>query len=86
MDVAAGAAPASVSDLVVSSQEEGRDPITGRDLPAANDNAGGGARAPRATLEDLMGRFGIVSKNRHDGLEDCRVEAEILRRVMGDLA
>lgn len=56
MDVAAGAAPASVSDLVVSSQEEGRDPITGRDLPAANDNAGGGARAPRATLEDLMGR------------------------------
>lgn len=56
MDVAAGAAPASVSDLVVSSQEEGRDPITGRDLRAANDNAGGGARAPRATLEDLMGR------------------------------
>ncbi len=38
------------------------------------------------SLEDLMGRFGIVSKNRHDGLEDCRVEAEILRRVMGDLA
>lgn len=56
MDVAAGAAPASVSDLVVSSQEEGRDPITGRALRAANDNAGGRARAPRATLEDLMGR------------------------------
>lgn len=54
--MAAGAAPASVSDLVVSSQEEGRDPVTGRNLRAANDNAGGGARAPRATLDDLMGR------------------------------
>ncbi len=34
------------------------------------------------TLEDLMKRFGISSENRHDGLSDCRVEAEVLRRIV----
>jgi len=37
-----GAAAAAASDLVVTSQEEGRDPVTGRALRPANDNAGGG--------------------------------------------
>lgn len=34
------------------------------------------------SLEDLMEKFKIKSKNRHDALEDCRVEAEILRGIM----
>lgn len=50
------AAAAQASDLVVTSQEEGRDPVTGRALRPANYNSGGGVRAPRATLDDLMGR------------------------------
>lgn len=34
------------------------------------------------SLEDLMRRFNIKSKNRHDALEDCRVEAEIFRKMI----
>lgn len=37
------------------------------------------------TLENLMERFNISSPGRHDALTDCRIEAEILRRVMKDL-
>jgi DNA polymerase III subunit epsilon len=34
------------------------------------------------TLEDFMKEFKLTSDNRHDALEDCRIEAEILRRVL----
>ncbi len=34
------------------------------------------------SLEDLMKRFKIKSKNRHDALEDCRIEAEVLRKAL----
>ena len=34
------------------------------------------------SLDDFMKKFKIKSKARHDALEDCRVEAEILRRIM----
>ncbi len=37
------------------------------------------------TLEDLMKRFNIPSPGRHDALVDCRIEAEILRRIMKNL-
>lgn len=33
-------------------------------------------------MEDLMKKFKIKSNRRHDALEDCRVEAEILRKIM----
>lgn len=33
------------------------------------------------SLEDLMKKFKIKSKSRHDALEDCRIEAEILRKI-----
>jgi DNA polymerase-3 subunit epsilon len=36
-------------------------------------------------LEDLMKTFKIKSQNRHDGLEDCRVEAEVFRKIMIEL-
>lgn len=34
------------------------------------------------SLEDLMKKFKIKSSRRHDGLEDCRIEAEVLRKVL----
>ncbi|MBL8030385.1 MAG: 3'-5' exonuclease [Candidatus Doudnabacteria bacterium] len=34
------------------------------------------------SLEDLMRKYKVKSVNRHDGLEDCRVEAEILRKII----
>jgi DNA polymerase-3 subunit epsilon len=34
------------------------------------------------SLEDLMKKFKIKSNARHDGLEDCRIEAEILRKIL----
>ncbi len=34
------------------------------------------------TLDDFMKEFDLKSENRHDALEDCRIEAEILRRVL----
>ena len=34
------------------------------------------------TLDDIMKSFNIRSGSRHDALEDCRVEAEVLRRVL----
>lgn len=34
------------------------------------------------TLEDFMKEFKIKSENRHDALEDCRIEAEILRKIL----
>ena len=34
------------------------------------------------SLEDLMKKFKIKSSKRHDGLEDCKIEAEILRRIL----
>ena len=37
------------------------------------------------SLEDLMSKFKIRSKNRHDALEDCRIEAEILRKIIKSL-
>lgn len=37
------------------------------------------------SLEDLMKRFKIKSKSRHDALEDCRIEAEVLRRVVSSI-
>lgn len=37
------------------------------------------------TLEDFMSRFKIKSSKRHDALEDCRIEAEILRQVIKEL-
>lgn len=37
------------------------------------------------TLDDIMKKFKVTADGRHDGLVDCRVEAEILRRVMKDL-
>ncbi len=33
-------------------------------------------------MEDLMKKFIIKSQNRHDALEDCRIEAEILRKLL----
>jgi DNA polymerase-3 subunit epsilon len=34
------------------------------------------------SLEDLMKKFKIKSQSRHDGLEDCRIEAEVLRKLI----
>ena len=34
------------------------------------------------SLENLMKKYKIKSSSRHDGLEDCRIEAEILRNVL----
>jgi DNA polymerase-3 subunit epsilon len=34
------------------------------------------------SLEDLMKKYKIKSSNRHDGLEDCRIEAEVLRKLI----
>ncbi len=34
------------------------------------------------SLEDLMRKFKIKSQSRHDGLTDCRIEAEILRKIV----
>jgi DNA polymerase-3 subunit epsilon len=34
------------------------------------------------TLEDLMARLKIKIQNRHDGLADCRAEAEVLRKIV----
>jgi len=34
------------------------------------------------TLDEIMKTFNIKSSNRHDALEDCRIEAEILRKIM----
>jgi hypothetical protein len=51
----AEAAPARPSDLVVTSEELGEDPRTGR--PIRRVGGGGGRSAPRrATIEELMGR------------------------------
>ncbi len=36
-------------------------------------------------LEILMEMFGIKNESLHDALEDCRVEAEILRHIMKEL-
>ena len=55
-DDAAAAAGNPLNSIVITSQELGQDPVTGRALRPANDNAGGGVRAPRATLDDLIGR------------------------------
>lgn len=33
-------------------------------------------------VEDLMKEYKLKSDSRHDGLEDCRLEAEILRRII----
>lgn len=38
------------------------------------------------SLEDLMKRFRIKSSKRHDALEDCRVEAEILRKIFSKIS
>jgi len=37
------------------------------------------------TLDDFMKHFKIKSEHRHDALEDCRIEAEILRKVVKEL-
>ena len=37
------------------------------------------------TLDGFLKVYRLKSNNRHDALEDCRLEAEILRRVMKDL-
>jgi DNA polymerase III epsilon subunit-like protein len=37
------------------------------------------------TLEDLMKKFRVKLSGRHDALGDCRVEAEILRKIMKEL-
>ncbi len=34
------------------------------------------------SIEDLMKKYKIKSSKRHDGLEDCRIEAEILRKII----
>ncbi len=34
------------------------------------------------TIENLMKEFNISSTDRHDALEDCRIEAEIMRHIM----
>jgi DNA polymerase III epsilon subunit-like protein len=34
------------------------------------------------SLDDLMKKFKIKSSSRHDGLEDCRIEAEVLRKII----
>lgn len=34
------------------------------------------------SLEDLMKKFKIKSVSRHDALEDCRIEAEIFRKII----
>lgn len=34
------------------------------------------------TLEDLMKKYKVVTKNRHDGLADCRAEAEVLKKIL----
>jgi CBS domain-containing protein len=37
------------------------------------------------SIEDLMAHFEITSAPLHDALVDCRVEAEVLRRIMQEL-
>lgn len=37
------------------------------------------------SLEYLMKIFKLKSEKRHDALEDCRIEAEIFRRIVNDL-
>lgn len=37
------------------------------------------------SLDDFMEEFKLESANRHDALEDCRIEAEIFRKVMINL-
>lgn len=37
------------------------------------------------SLDDFMKEFKIKSNSRHDALEDCRIEAEVLRRIMQNL-
>lgn len=57
------AAAAQASDLVVTSQEEGRDPVTGRALRPANDNAGGGGGGTTrsdARLTEIDARLAAV--------------------------
>jgi len=34
------------------------------------------------SLDDFMKEFKLKSKNRHDALEDCRIEAEVLRKIL----
>ncbi|MCL5667371.1 MAG: 3'-5' exonuclease [Patescibacteria group bacterium] len=36
-------------------------------------------------LDDFMEDFKIKSSSRHDALEDCRIEAEILRKVIANI-
>ncbi len=37
------------------------------------------------SLDDFMKEFKIKSNSRHDALEDCRIEAEVLRRIVQNL-
>ncbi|MBI3231711.1 MAG: 3'-5' exonuclease [Candidatus Doudnabacteria bacterium] len=37
------------------------------------------------SLEDLMRRWKISPKNRHNALEDCRIEAEVLRQIVNSI-
>lgn len=49
---------------------------------AVKDQLRNKARFAGFSLEDLMRRFNIKSGKRHDALEDCRIEAEVLRRII----
>jgi len=37
------------------------------------------------SLDDFMEEFKLTSMSRHDALEDCRIEAEVLRRVIANI-
>ncbi len=37
------------------------------------------------SMEDLMKRFAIKIEGRHDALADCKIEAEIFRKIMTEL-
>ena len=49
---------------------------------AAGNKLKNGKKFTGFTLDDFMKEFKLKSDNRHDALEDCRIEAEIFRRVM----
>ncbi|MDE2311779.1 MAG: 3'-5' exonuclease [Patescibacteria group bacterium] len=52
---------------------------------AAKNKLKNGKKFTGFTLDDFMKEFKLTSSDRHDALEDCRLEAEILRRVIKEI-